>query len=386
MQKSLLSLLLFLSLFSACGPSNKLKSFYTTEDKTFFDLLDKLKKTPNDVTLQNSIRSNYDNILQIKSRSITDIETQMPNGERYKRMLTELQILQQIRETILKQPAATSVIPNPKDFTKEIQDAKYNGAKEYYAIGMDYLQSNTREDAQKAYSALSEAYDLYPTYLDVGKQVAIAKDLATIKVVVSKVDYYSNGWSYYGFDKDYLQWRMVSDLNAGSHPNTRFYSDMEAGNNNLKPDFIVDLRYSSFNLGNMRVDRQTIKRSKQIPDPTPQPRDANGKTPDQKYITVTATVTVYRQYANNRGVLQCRIYEVANNRNILYDNFPGQSNWVNQYGTYTGDQRALSQDDLNIINNRSKNAPDRSEIAKQIIDQSYNLLITRIKNGIQFVY
>jgi|GEM_PF-1066146 len=386
MQKPLLAFLVSILFICGCGPSNSLKNFYTSEDKTFFDLLDKLKKNPNDATLQSSVRTNYENILATKSRSISDIESQMGAGDKYKRMLTELQILQQIRETILKQPTATAVIPQPKDFTKEIQDAKYNGAKDYYAIGMDYLQGNTREDAQKAYSALSDAYDLYPTYLDVAKQLAIAKDLATIKVVVSKVDYYSNGWSYYGFDKDYLQWRMVSDLNAGSYPNTRFFSDLEAGNTNLKPDFIVDLRYSSFSLGNMRVDRQTIKRSKQIPDPTPQPRGADGKTPEQKYITVTATLTVTRQYANSRGVLQCRIYEVATNRNILYDNFSGQSNWVNQYGSYSGDQRALSQDDLNIINNRSQNAPDRYEIAKQIIDQSYNSLIIRIKNGVQFRY
>ena len=371
----------FIAIIISCGPRNKLASHYSVEDKAVLETVEKLNKNPNDEALKEALKGNYELVLQTKKQAVEDITMQMGPGEKYKRIITELQILQQLREAILKSPAALSAIPNPGDFTGAIQNAKNKGAKDFYDMGTGYLVYNNRPYAQKAYDAFNEAYRLNPNYMDVSAKMRQAQDLATIKVVVNRVDYYNQGWSYWGFDNDYLQWKMVSDLNSGSYNNVKFYSAEQATNQYIRPDCIVDLRYTSFNFDNIRTDRNTINRSKQI-----ETGQTKSEPPQPIYTTVSATVFVTRQSINSRGILECRIYDVATGRNILYDNFPGDYYWSNSSATFRGDERALTPGDRSMINNRFGNPPDRNEIVRNVIDQSYFNLINRIRSGVQFSY
>lgn len=366
----------------SCTPANRLAPYYSLEDKALLETVEKLNKTPNDNALKETLLSNYDRMLQSKSATVKDIAAKMGPGEKYKRIITELEVLQQLREAILKSPAALTVIPAPRDFTQAIEAAKTKGAKDYYDLGISYLGYNNRPYAQKAYDAFSEAYRLNPTYLDVSDKMRQAQDMTMVKVVVNKVNYYNQPWNHWGFENDYLQWKMINDLNAASYTNVRFYTAQQAGSQYFRPDCIVDLRYTSFNFDNLQTSRTTINRSKQI-----QTGETKSNPPKPVYTTVTATVYVTRQYINNRGMLECRIYDVASNQNILYDNFPGDFYWSNTTATYRGDQQALTPEDWNLINNRGNNRPpNRNEIVRKIVDQSYFSLITRIRNGIQFSY
>ncbi|MES2777400.1 MAG: hypothetical protein V4722_24690 [Bacteroidota bacterium] len=378
---SLCIIALFIGFNISCGPSGKLAKYYSLEDKDVLETVEKLNKSPNDEALKQALRTNYDRMLQTKSQAVEDIAVQMGPGEKYKRIITELQIMQQLRDAIIKSPAALTALPAPKDFSQDIQDAKNAGAKDYYEMGIEYLANNTRPDAQKAYDAFTEAYRLNATYMDVSDKMRQAQELATIKVVVNRVDYYNQGWNYWGFENDYLQWKMVNDLNAGSYNTVKFFTAEQADRQRIQPDCVVDLRYSSFNFANMRTDRNTINRSKQV-----ETGQTKTDPPQPVYATVTATVYVTTQYINNRGVLECRIYDVATGRNLLYDNFPGDYYWSNSTATYRGDQRALTSEDLRMINNRYTQPPNRNEVVRRIIDQSYFSLISRIRSGVQFSY
>ncbi|HMP93038.1 MAG TPA: hypothetical protein PKD90_09230, partial [Phnomibacter sp.] len=97
-----------------------------------------------------------------------------------------------------------------------------------------------------------------------------------------------------------------------------------------------------------------------------------------------ATVFVTRRYINANASLECRIYDVPTRRDILYDRFPGRYNWVQETATYTGDQRALTQADWQLINNRFNQYPPCEEIAQQMIRDCYNQLLSRIQQGVSF--
>lgn len=50
-------------------------------------------------------------------------------------------------------------------------------------------------------------------------------------------------------------------------------------------------------------------------------------------------------------------------------------------------KRALEQSNRNLINNSSNiNPPSRNELAQRLIDNCYNQLLSRIKNGVSFDY
>ena len=87
----------------------------------------------------------------------------------------------------------------------------------------------------------------------------------------------------------------------------------------------------------------------------------------------------------SRATLECRIYDQATGSNLLYDRFPGNDDWRIETATYTGDSRALTPSDWNLVNNNGNiNAPTRAQVADRLVRNSYTLLLSRIRNGIKF--
>jgi hypothetical protein len=82
--------------------------------------------------------------------------------------------------------------------------------------------------------------------------------------------------------------------------------------------------------------------------------------------------------------LECRIYDVPTGRNILYDHFPGRYNWVFESASYNGDQRALTDEDLRLVNNRFDRYPTREEVGQKLINDAYGALVRRIEQGVNF--
>ena len=86
----------------------------------------------------------------------------------------------------------------------------------------------------------------------------------------------------------------------------------------------------------------------------------------------------------SRATLECRIYDEVTGNNLLFDRFPGNDDWKVETAAYTGNKDALTQDDWNKIGSRIPLAPGRSEVADRLIKRCYNLLLSRIKSGVQF--
>lgn len=104
----------------------------------------------------------------------------------------------------------------------------------------------------------------------------------------------------------------------------------------------------------------------------------------KRYITIKATVTVTKRLVNGDADLECRMYDVATGRNVLYDHFPGRYNWVFESATYNGDSRALTNEDLRLINNRFDHYPTREEVGQKLINDAYGALVRRIEQGVNF--
>ena len=105
-----------------------------------------------------------------------------------------------------------------------------------------------------------------------------------------------------------------------------------------------------------------------------------GEIPEACVITVPASFDTMQSNAT----LQCRIYDVYSNRNSFYDNFSNSYNWNIETATYRGDSRALTAEDLRLINNSFTNAPGREEIADRLLRDSYSMLLSRINNRVSF--
>jgi hypothetical protein len=365
---------------AACSPSGQFKKHYTPEDRTVFELLERLSKNPADQAALDQLPSAYQFAAEKRKQLNEANYNTLPPGDRYMQLVKEYGVMQQLYEKISSIPPAKNAVTDLWDPSIEIIKAKNNAAKEYYSQGLDYMNYDNRQAARNAYDYFSKANSVIPDYQNVRTLMQQASERATIKVIVRAPNYYNHSWDYWGFQNDWLQQQIINDLNSQSFRDVRFYSDWEANSKRIRPDRIVELNFTELYVGQVFNNRYTVNRSKQIQTGT-----TKSVPPKPVYKTVYATLLVNSRYMQSRATLECRIYDRANGINLLYDRFPDNYDWRVETATYTGDQQALQPADWDKINNRGNiNPPGRTQIADRLIRNCYNLLLSRIKSGVQF--
>lgn len=379
MMKHLFSLAILFSIAS-CGPSGQLKKHYSPEDKTVFELLERLSKSTADQAAIDELPSAYRFAAEKRKQLNEANYNTLPPGDRYMQLVKEYEVVQQLYEKISAIPVAKNAVPDLWDPAAAIVKAKNNAAKEYYNQGLDYMNYDNRRAARNAYDYFSKANSIIPGYQNVRALMQQASERAIIKVIVRAPNYYNHSWGYWGFQNDWLQQQIINDLNAQSFRDVRFYSDWEANAKRIRADRMVELNFTELYVGQLFNNRYTIDRSKQIQTGT-----TKSIPPKPIYKTVYAKLFVNSRYMQSRATLECRIYDQANGNNLLYDRFPDNYDWRVEAATYTGDQQALQPSDWDKINNNGNiNPPGRTQVADRLIRNCYNLLLSRIKSGVQF--
>ena len=191
MKENALQFLLLMNLFVmiSCSTSKQTQRHYTFEDKQVFDLVNNLKKNPQDVESARLLPEAYEQALDTRKALTEANYYNLIGGDRYMALAKDWTVIQQMYEAIVSTPAAHKVVPNPMNASAQIQKEYSLAANEYYNEGMDYLSHNTRQYAQMAYDAFDKANRVVPGYKDVVQMMATAKERSVIKVMVKPVNY-----------------------------------------------------------------------------------------------------------------------------------------------------------------------------------------------------
>jgi hypothetical protein len=378
--KNVLLMALIIMINISCKTSQKSNVPISDPDREIFGLITKLRQSPTDQASADLLSELYSQRIDYYRNSQKNFPDQLSMGDRYMQSAKNLEQPMKMYNEIRSTPAALRAVPYPWDPSNEIQQAKNMAAREYYNQGLNYLAYNNRTYSQKAYEQFQKADKAIPGYMDVKQKMNEAQRLSVLNVVVKPVNYYNNSFSYWGFQNDFLQTQMVRDLNFSSFRNTRFYTDWEATAQRIQIDKIVDLRFVSLNVSPVSSRTDTYQRSAEV-----QVGTTNSIPSKPVYQTVYATIYITTRSMYNNAALECRIYDRVNGANMFFDRFPGSYNWTTKTATFKGDRRALTSEDLYILNNSSlSTSPNRTEIANKLINECYNSLINRIRSAVQF--
>ena len=371
-------LLIMTILISSCRSTKSTSVQMLPGEKGIVELVNRLKANPRDKAASESLETGYTEWLNGIRQSGEDLRK--PAAERYLAKADEWESVKRVHDLIKSNSAALEAVPAPYDPISEIRTYREFAAREYYDQGMNYMRYQNRVYAEKAYQEFAKADKIVPGYMDVKQRMSEAQQMSIQTVVVRPVNYYNNPFSYWGFTNDWLQNRMVMDLNAFSGRNLRFYSEWEASSRRIQVDKVVDLQFRELFVGPVTSNSQTFQRSAQI-DVTGSGNTLTKPTSQ----TVTATLYVTTRTMVNNAVLEMRIMDRATGRTTFTDRYPGNYTWKSVTASYKGDKRALTQEDLRLISN-SMNAsvPNRNETAERLINDCYNLMLSRIKSGVRF--
>jgi len=124
-------------------------------------------------------------------------------------------------------------------------------------------------------------------------------------------------------------------------------------------------------VGQTYVDRTEREVSKEIIVGTS--KDTTGKEINI-YKTVKATLYITKKTVVSKGLLDYRITNTTNGQVLRTDRIPGSYTWLNQFGTFRGDERALSDEDKLLIGGRDMPPPPPTDLFMEFTRPIYDVL------------
>lgn len=336
----------------------------------------KLQKKPNDPKLLNIIQEAYryavnDHESRIRSNSGST------NELRWEWMYNEYVSLQKMYNAIYKVPEIYEIV-KPADYSSYLVTYAEKAADVRFERGIAFMNSFNKESFRNAYHEFQASLRLRPGYRNAIQKMNEAYEYAVTNVVILPMQQYG-GFVYnsYNVGGNNLDDQVIRNLQYNSGDEfVKFYSAWDARSKNIRMDMEVDLRLSTLNIGRYHDSRNTRQVSKEVvvkeivyrPDSVV-----------KQYGKVYAEITTTRRTMSSSAVLQVSVRD-ANGHWIWGDNFGSDHNWYTEFSTYTGDSRALTESDKQLVDRRKEFAPSENEIMRCLIDELSNTAQYRLRN------
>jgi hypothetical protein len=363
----------------SCSSSQKFHAF-ATEDKPLFAAINELNKRPGNVKAQKDLQDFYRIAVSRHEDAIARYRNSS-DEKRWDKIISELNALQNVYAAISATPGTSSLV-KPKNYFQELQNVKEEAAADFYARGNALLERDGRDNSLEAYHAFKSADKYVKGYRDVESLLKESYDRSVINVVINPIDdnniffsganSWSNGLNYRA--EDYQQ-SLARDLGgrSGNRNAVRFFTDREAYRDRIDANWVVDINWRDIDPIRSIPYQYTRQASRSVQVGS----DTAGKP---VYRTVHATVYVTQRSYRVRGDLEYRIADVQNRNDIDFGSLRDEVSWTENYATYSGDSRALSQDDWYMINNRNDlNNPSKGDILNTLMRKMYPDLRRRIE-------
>jgi hypothetical protein len=366
-----------ISLFILAGCSNSKRNYLdrSDTDNALFDAVKALKKKSGDTAASNALPTLYKQSQQRRLRKISILQDSRELG-RWDKLIDEYNNLQDMHNAIIDVDAAYAAV-TPANYQQTIYALKQQAAEEYYNEAGSYLSNGGRDNAKKAYNHYKKADKFIAGFKDAKEKMDLAYQQAIVNVLVNPVQdnsfFFNSNWGNYGYNysNEYFQQTLVRELKNSNRYPARFYTEWEARRDNVQPDWVIDLTLRNMNIPRPQNYRYTRNASRQVETG----RDSSGKP---IYQTVYATLNITRQSLTARGQMEVTITDAANQKNISRNTYQEDYNWTEEYATYTGDSRALSANDWNLVNNNRYNEPRKEEVLNEL----YRKIYPQVKNRI----
>lgn len=381
--KYFLPLIFLFVLLTSCG-SNKSLLERSDEDKALQEAVKKLNKNADNDDATEALPILYKSILKTRLARIKSYESGADIG-RWDKIISEYEALQSAYNSIVQSTPAFKLV-TPQNFSTQIVESKDAAAMAYYDYAQNYLEKEGRDNAKKAYSNFKRADRYSPDYKDVKDKINQAYENAIVDVVINPIEddryFFNAGWGSSGlnYSNEYFQRTLLRDLSYNENNNNyaaRFYSDWEAGRENIQVDWTVNLRLRNVDIPQPIRNTFRRERSKQIETG----KDTSGRP---IYQTIRATVNVNRMSFNANAQMDVLIKDIVTPRTISNRSFRESYRWEEESASYTGDQRALTEEDWNSINNRNFVNPRREEVLEELYRKLYPQILNNIRNSVDW--
>jgi hypothetical protein len=95
---------------------------------------------------------------------------------------------------------------------------------------------------------------------------------------------------------------------------------------------------------------------------------------------VKATVTHFKKTITSNGIMDLRIIDAKTNAVIMQEKIPAEYIWVSEWAYFNGDERALSNEQLEWVNQSEQQPPSSSELFKSFATPMFEQVTNKLRN------
>jgi hypothetical protein len=335
----------------------------------------KLQKNPRDAETRELIQRSYDLTVQDHEDQVRSLSNSKTDS-RFEQIYLQYVSLQHLYRTIHQYPEVARQI-RATDYAEYVTTFGDKAADVHIERADKLMGEGNKMSYREAYRELNTALRFRPDDFDLKKKRDEAYDLALTKVVITDMQQfggyrYSSSSQMKNFQRDVirtLSYNMNNDF-------VKFYTEWDARNKDIEPDQVMELNLNRISLGQPYDQKNTREVSKEVvvkeivykPDSVV-----------KQYGTVKAKITTTKRTLVSQGDLIISVRDTKG-RTVWNDRFTGEHKWQSEFASYTGDERALSDNDKTQVNQTPANPPTEDTILEELMRQIQNDLTSRLRS------
>jgi tetratricopeptide (TPR) repeat protein len=374
-KRYLLYLPLAIWLFSCKSAS---KSFQKGDYTQAIELgVKKLQKNPNDAATRDLVQRSY-NYEVTQHEDEIRILSESSNPSRFDQIFDDYKHLQHLYEFIHSYPAVSEQV-RTTDYSSYIETYRRQAADVHVSKGDELMRENNRPAYRQAFREYAAAFNYLPDNADIGHRKDDAYNAALVRVVVEPLQSF-NGYSYASyFQLSNLQTELMRSLSY--HLNNdfvRFYSEGEARSQRIQPDEIMEMSLQRVSIMQPFENRSTRDIEKKVvTKETIVAKDSSIK----EYSTIRARMTTTERSLLSETDLLVTVRDPRGGGVLWNDHFTAQYRWKANVVSYTGDDRALGDEERKQLKESGDyKEPNQDYIMQHMLDQLKNDLTFHLKN------
>jgi tetratricopeptide (TPR) repeat protein len=334
----------------------------------------KLQKDPHDTELIEIVKNSYTYAVGQHENQVRILQNSK-NENRYERIFQQYLKMQDLYQQIHQYPVAARMI-QPTDYSSYVETYREKAAELHLERADHLLGIGNKTALREAYHELNKALR-FTNHRQIKYKRDSVYDAALTKVVIIPMQQFGGGYQHSSsFQFQNFQNEILRTLSANrSNDFTRFYSEWDARSQNIEPDQFLELNMNRIMLGRPIDRRSSREVSKEVVV-----KEIVHK-PDsvvKQYGTVRARINTTQRTILSEADLIITLRD-RQGRIIWNDRFTGQHQWRTEFSSYTGDERALSSNDKNLINQREENMPAEDWVLDQLFRQIQQDLSARLR-------
>lgn len=345
----------------------------------------KLRKNPSDPKHIDIIVDAYKIANEQDLYTIAQLEREN-NDKNWEKIYQLYRRLEQRQQVIKTLPTLRPVNPLTnvefefRDYSMEMAHSREKAAQNFYQEGLRYLQQGDRFSARQAYQYFQRAAGYNASIPDLQQNLQLAYDASFTRVLVTvthqsprpipvELEPYLRSINVQQFNNNWIRYTWIDEKNIVYH----YFAEIILTDALASPD---------------RTNQTVYTETKTIEDGWEWEKNSDGSIRTDSlgnkikriiYRDVTAKITKIEQIKEGtiRGVLM--IYPTNGQQTLCNEPIFGSATFRNEYGFATGDNRALSQASLQLLQQKPMPFPAERDMIMMASQSFGNIVIEKFR-------